>query len=251
MIKGLKLLMKTAIITGGATGIGRSIASLFAENGYNVVIGYNTSENEAFDLVEILARKGFSVTAHKCDVTLSNDADDIVRYALEKYGKADVLISNAGIAQQKLFTDITDEDWFNMINTNLTGCFNCCRAASKAMVSNHSGCIVNISSMWGLVGASCEVHYSAAKAGVIGLTKALAKELAPSNIRVNCIAPGVIITNMLKDFSESDLEVLKNDTPLSRLGTPNDIAEAVLFLCSDKASFITGQVLSVDGGFIL
>lgn len=243
--------MKTVIVTGGATGIGRAVSSLFAENGHNVVIGYNKSIDAANELQSNLSKQGYSVTTYKCDVTNSNDTNGIVEFAVQKFGKVDVLACNAGITQQKLFTDITDEDWYNMINTNLTGCFNCCRAASKVMVSKHSGSIVNISSMWGISGASCEVHYSASKAGVIGLTKGLAKELAPSNIRVNCVAPGVIKTDMLSSFSDQDLEELKIETPLSRLGTPEDIAKAVYFLSSDDASFITGQVLSVDGGFIL
>ncbi len=164
--------MKTAIVTGGATGIGRAISSLFALNGYNVVIGYNNSFNAAKELEEGLVKKGFSAGIFKCDVTNPADAYGIVDFAVKNFGKVDVFVCNAGIAQQKLFTDITDEDWSNMINTNLTGCFNCCRAAAKSMISRHSGSIVNISSMWGISGASCEVHYSASKAGVIGLTKA-------------------------------------------------------------------------------
>ena len=243
--------MKTVIITGGATGIGRAISSLFAENGYNVVIGYNKSVDAAKELERKLTEQGFSAVIYNCDVTKSSDTYGIVDFAVQKFGKVDTFVCNAGIAQQKLFTDITDEDWTKMINTNLTGCFNCCRAASKVMVSKHSGSIVNVSSMWGISGASCEVHYSASKAGVIGLTKALAKELAPSNIRVNCVAPGVIKTDMLSSFTAEELEQLRVDTPLSRLGTPEDIAKAVYFLSSDDASFITGQVLSVDGGFIL
>ena len=150
-----------------------------------------------------------------------------------------------------MFTDITDEQWNKMISVNLTGTFNTCRAAAKEMIKNHSGSIVNISSMWGLSGASCEVHYSASKAGVIGLTKALAKELGPSNIRVNCIAPGVIKTDMTVLLTPETFESLKQETPLMRIGDPTDIANAAFFLSSDKASFITGQILSVDGGFII
>lgn len=243
--------MKTVIVTGGATGIGRAISSLFAEKGYNVVIGYNKSIDAAKELETKLTEQGFSAVIYNCDVTKSFDAYGIVDFAVQKFDKVDALVCNAGVAQQKLFTDITDEDWTNMININLTGCFNCCRAAAKSMILKHSGSIINISSMWGISGASCEVHYSASKSGVIGLTKALAKELAPSNIRVNCVAPGVIKTDMLSSFSDQDLQNLIDDTPLSRLGTPEDIAQAVYFLCSDNASFITGQVLSVDGGFIL
>ena len=163
----------------------------------------------------------------------------------------DILINNAGISEQKLFTDITDDDWNNMLSVNLTGCFNCCRAASKYMINQKYGSIINVSSMWGIAGASCEVHYSASKSGIIGLTKALAKELGPSNIRVNCVAPGVINTEMNQHLNKDDLSELINSTPLCRIGDPIDVAEAIMFLASDKSSFITGQTLSVDGGFIL
>ena len=243
--------MKTAIITGGATGIGASVSAILAENGYNCVISYNTSEERAFALSSKCNSLNFSTVPFRCDVTNSADVDNLFKFTVEKFGKVDLVVSNAGVAEQKLITEISDNDWDKMLAVNLTGCFNCCRAAARVMVPLHSGNIINISSMWGIAGASCEVHYSASKAGVIGLTKALAKELAPSNIRVNCIAPGVIMTDMLKGFSLNELEELRDTTPLSRLGTPDDIAEAVLFLSSDKASFITGQVLSVDGGFIL
>ena len=167
-------------------------------------------------------------------------------------GSLELLVNNAGIAQQKLFTDITDNDWNSMISTNLSGVFYCCQEALKRyMIPSHSGVILNISSMWGQVGASCEVHYSAAKAGVIGLTKALAKEVGLSNIRVNCIAPGVVMTDMMKDFDEETVQALKEETPLNILGTPEDIADAAVYLCSDKAKFITGQILGINGGFII
>jgi 3-oxoacyl-[acyl-carrier protein] reductase len=165
-------------------------------------------------------------------------------------GAVDVLVNNAGISQQKLFTDITDEDWRRMTGVNLDGVFYCSREASREMIRKKSGSIINISSMWGQVGASCEVHYSAAKAGVIGLTKALAKELGPSNIRVNCIAPGVIDTDMMSGFDNETKNSLIDETPLLRLGTPEDIAKAVVFL-ADENSFITGQVLGVNGGIII
>lgn len=243
--------MKTAIITGGATGIGKAITSVLASNGYNVVVCYNKSESKATSLCETINSLGYTSLPFQCDVTDSKNVKLLFQFTSDNFGSVDLLVCNAGIAQQKLFTNITDGDWDDMINTNLTGCFNCCREASRYMVKNHSGCIINISSMWGLTGASCEVHYSASKAGVIGLTKALAKELGPSGIRVNCIAPGVIKTDMLSSFSEDDLKTLAGETPLCRLGEPQDIAEAVLFLASEKASFITGQTLSVDGGFII
>ena len=167
-------------------------------------------------------------------------------------GGVDILVNNAGIAQQKLFTDLTVEDWRAMLDTNLSGVFNCSQEALRRhMLPVHSGVILNISSMWGQVGASCEVHYSAAKAGVIGLTKALAKEVGLSGVRVNCIAPGVIMTDMMKDFDEETIQSLREETPLNALGTPKDIADAAVFLCSEKAKFITGQVLGVNGGFII
>ncbi len=169
----------------------------------------------------------------------------------EEVGSVDVLVNNAGISSQKLFTDITDDEWKRTIGVNLDGVFYCCRNALPYMIRQKSGAIINIGSMWGEVGASCEVHYSASKAGVIGLTKALAKEVAPSGVRVNCIAPGVVMTDMMSDFDDTTIEELKDETPLGRLGTPEDIAAAVLFLASDDASFITGQTLGVNGGFII
>ena len=242
---------KTVIITGGSRGIGSAVSSLFAENGYNVVINYNRFEQAAIELKDKLCKKGFRAVTFKADIGDSEEADALINFAVSKFGRIDVLVNNAGIAQQKLFTDISDSDWSNMLNIDLSGAFYCTRAAVKDMLRRHSGSVINISSMWGVVGASCEVHYSAAKAGVIGITKALAKELGPSNIRVNCVAPGVIATEMNSKLSAEELGVLSDETPLSRLGTPEDVAKAVYFLASDDASFITGQILGVDGGFIL
>lgn len=245
-------MLKTAIVTGASRGIGTACAVALAKSGYNVILGYNTNKERAEELAKvIISGYGVSCEAVKCDVSEAEDAKNIVALAKSRYSSLDVLVNNAGISQQKLFTDITDEDWQKMIGVNLTGVFNMCREASKVMVSQKSGNIVNISSMWGQVGASCEVHYSAAKAGVIGLTKALSKELAPSNIRVNCICPGVISTDMMKDFSEEDIAALCEETPMGRLGSPKEIADAVSFMCSDRATFITGQILGVNGGFII
>lgn len=245
--------MKTAIVTGASRGIGAACAVALAKSGHNIILDYKDSKERAEQLCDvIISGYGVGAEAVRADVSDPAEADALIEAAARDFGcTVDVLVNNAGIAQQRLFTDITDEDWNAMIGTNLTGVFNCSRAAVKYMVRQKSGVIVNISSMWGQVGASCEVHYSAAKAGVIGMTKALAKELAPSGIRVNCICPGVIKTDMLKDIDEEIISSLAEETPLGRLGTPKDIADAVSFLCSDRATFITGQVLGVNGGFVI
>ena len=242
---------KTAVITGSSRGIGKTIATAFAENNYNVIINYNKSENEAVKLKEELLNKGYSCEIFKADVSDFEQAKSLIDFAISTYGKIDTLINNAGISQIKLFTDITKQDWDTMLSTNLSSIFNCTQSAVKNMLHYKSGSIINISSMWGICGASCEVHYSAVKAGVIGFTKALAKELAPSGIRVNCISPGVIMTDMMKDFSKEDLNLIKEDIPLGSFGTPSDIANLALFLADDKAKNITGQNISSNGGQVI
>lgn len=242
---------KTVIVTGASRGIGRAIAETFANNGCNVVINYKTSEKEATLLKDELCAKGMFCEIFKADVADYGEARALVEFAAERYGSVDVLVNNAGISQIKLFTDITPEDWSNMVSTNLTGVFNCSQWAVKEMLKNHRGCIINVSSMWGQVGASCEVHYSAVKAGVIGMTKALAKELGLSGIRVNCISPGVIMTDTMKGFSADELEALKEEIPLNDFGTPRDIADLALFLASDKAKNITGQNVASNGGMVI
>lgn len=242
---------KTVLITGASKGIGAATAILFAQEGYNVIINYNSSAESAILLENSLRQNGFSALSYMADVSKANDVNRMVSDIITKFGKIDILINNAGIAQQKLFTDITDDDWNRMISVNLTGTFNCCRAVIPDMVRRKSGCIINTSSIWGMTGASCEVHYSAAKAGIIGLTKALAKELGPSEIRVNCVAPGVINTRMNANLSVDDLASIADDTPLCRLGTTNEIASTSLFLASPAAEFITGQVISPNGGFVI
>lgn len=243
--------MKTAVVTGASRGIGEAIAKRLCEKGFAVALIYRNSDEKANELKREMLSLGFVAECYQADVSSSSQVNAVFEKISAELGSVEVLINNAGISQQSLFTEITDEMWNEMIGTNLTGVFNCCRAATPEMIKNHSGVIVNIASMWGETGASCEVHYSAAKAGVIGLTKALAKEVGVSGIRVNAVSPGVIKTDMLNAFSESDLDELKKETPLNRLGTPEDVANAVEFLISDKASFITGQVLSVNGGFVI
>ncbi len=241
---------ETVIITGASGGIGSAIAAAFAENGYNAVINYNKNEKAALSLCSALSEKGACVRAFKADVSDSAQADALIDFAKAEFGRIDVLVNNAGIAQQKLFTDITDEDFDRMFNVNVRSVFNCCRAVLPSMIHCKYGRIINISSMWGVCGASCEVHYSASKAAVIGLTRALAKEVGPSGITVNCIAPGLIDTPMNGNLTEDTIKQLCEDTPVSRIGTPEDVAKAVLFLANSNSSFITGQVLGVDGGFI-
>ena len=241
---------KTALVTGGAKGIGAAICKALANDGYRIALNYNSSFESATELKNELS----SVThieIFKADVSDSSDVERMFTEIEGVFGGVDVLINNAAIAQQALFTDITDEMWQKMIGVNLTGAFNCCRRALPYMIRNKFGKIINITSMWGEVGASMEVHYSASKAGLIGLTKALAKEVGLSGITVNAVSPGVVETDMMASFSDEVKSSLADETPLGVLGTPENIASAVSFLASDKAGFITGQVVSVNGGFII
>jgi 3-oxoacyl-[acyl-carrier protein] reductase len=242
---------KTALITGAAGGIGSAAARLFAQNGFNIVLNYNTSAGEAKALEAGLRESGCSAFAVKADISDPDQVREMFDLAAKEFGGVDVLVNNAGIAQQKLFTDITQANYDRMFDVNVRGCFNCCQCALPFMINQKSGKIINISSVWGLTGASCEVHYSAAKAAVIGLTKALAKEAGPSNIQVNCITPGVIDTAMNSGLSSETLEQLKANTPLGRLGSPSDVAGLILFLASVQSDFITGQVIGVDGGLFM
>lgn len=239
-----------AIVTGASRGIGAAAAVELAKLGYAVVVNFNSSEEKALSVLDKIKNSGGSGMVFKADVSKRNEVDKMISTAVGKYGKIGVLVNNAGISQQKLFTDITQEDWSRMVNVNLGGVFNCCQSVLPHMIHEKSGKIINVSSVWGTVGASCEVHYSAVKAGIIGLSKALAKEVAPSGITVNCIAPGCIMTDMLTQDCDNDtIEQLKEDTPLGKIGMPRDVAMSIAFLASDKADFITGQVLGVDGGF--
>lgn len=242
---------QTVLITGASRGIGRAAAAAFARNGYNVAVNYCKSKEKATDLADELNGYGVMAAAYQADVSDKTAVGEMFRKAEQELGRISVLVNNAGIAEQILFSDITEEKWDRMFAVNVKGTYNCTQAALPSMIHEKYGRIINVSSMWGISGASCEVHYSASKAALIGFTKALAKEVGLSGITVNCIAPGVIGTDMNSAISGEILEELKEDTPLNRIGTPEDVAAAILFLASDKASFITGQTLAVDGGFIL
>ena len=241
----------TVVITGAAGGIGRVMASAFAENGYRILIHYFNSKKEAEELGAILRDRGFCAEFFRADVTRRGEVDGLMDYCAGRFGGIDVLINNAGISQTKLFTDLTEEDWEAVVNVNLKGVFYCSQSVLRYMLPRKKGKIINISSIWGQTGASCEAHYSAAKAGVIGLTKALAKELGPSNIQVNCIAPGIIETKMLDEYTPEELNALKEATPLMRLGKAEDVTACALFLASEQSDFITGQIISPNGGFVI
>lgn len=240
---------RIAIVTGASRGIGREIAKCLARENIKVIANYNKSEEKAIELKEELKKENIEIDIVKADVSKRVDAKKLVNYAIERYGKIDILINNAGISEYKIFTDETDEDWNRVINTNLYSAFAMSQEVIPNMVHNKSGCIINISSIWGMVGSSLEVLYSISKAGMDGLTKALAKELGPSNIRVNSVAPGAIDTDMNADLSEAELKELEEDTPLGRIGKPEDIAKCVKWLVGD--TFTTGQVISINGGWVI
>ena len=242
---------KTAIITGSSKGIGAATAILFAQKGYNVVINYNDSYESASLLCRSLVSNGFSVITQKANVANRLEAELLIKETLYKFGSIDVLVNNAGVAFEGLITETDEIDFDRIIDINLKGTFNCCKAATNVMVNQKSGKIINVASMWGEVGAACEVAYSASKAGVIGLTKALAKEVGPSGITVNCITPGLIDTSMNQNLAIEDVTAIIDETPLGRIGSTDDVASAALFLASEQASYITGQVIGVNGGYVI
>ena len=236
------------IVTGASKGIGREIAKELAIKGNTIIANYNKSEKEIKELQQELEKQNIKIDIVKADVSKREEASKLAKYTIEKYGKIDVLINNAGISQIKEFTQLTDEDWNNMINTNLNSVFYMCQeACNNNMIHNKNGCIINISSIWGITGASCEVHYSVSKAGVDALTKALAKELGPSNIRVNSIAPGIIKTEMNAHLSEEEIQNIEEEIPLEKIGQAKDIERCVEWLINDE--YTTGQVVSINGGW--
>lgn len=243
--------MKTALVTGSSRGIGRAVARELAHQGWAVGINYLHREDKAQELVDELTAAGCQAAAFQADVADGAAVASMVKELGETFSPVELVVNNAGVAGQSLFQDISDEMWNRYLAVNLGGARNTIKAALPHMISEKRGCIVNISSIWGQRGASCEVAYACTKAGIIALTRSLAMELAPSGIRVNCVAPGVINTDMVQVLGQETLDELAKETPLGRLGTPEDIAYAVSFFASERAGFITGQVLTADGGFIV
>lgn len=246
----MRLKGKTAIVTGASRGIGRAIAYKMAMEGARVLVNYNKSRDEAIDLVHEIRNKGGYAIAFGADVRDRKMVREMVKVARVNLGKIDIVVNNAGVACYALFTDMTDDQWREVIDTHVTGTYNVLKEVLPYMVSEKAGCIINISSIWGISGAAMEVAYSAAKGAIIAMTKALAKELGPSGIRVNAIAPGIIKTDMLNDFSDDELKELCLNIPAKRLGNPDDVANLAVYLASDQARYITGQILTVDGGYL-
>lgn len=241
--------MKNIIVTGGSRGIGKCLVENLAREGHNVLLNYNKSEKQAKKIQNELREEGIIVEIFKADVSKRNEVKEMVEFAIKKWDRIDVLINNAGIAKLQMFQDITEEDWNEVINTNLKSAFYMCQEVLHNMLHNKCGCIINMSSIWGMTGASCEAAYSISKAGIDALTKSLAKELGPSGIRVNSIAPGVIDTDMNSKLDEHIKNEIKNETPLGKIGKPIDIYRCVKWLIEDE--FTTGQVISVNGGYII
>jgi len=241
--------MKNIIVTGGSRGIGKCLVENLAREGYNVILNYNKSEKQAKKIQNDLKAEGIVIEIFKADVSKKEEVKKLVEFAIEKMQTIDVLINNAGIARLQMFQDVTEDDWNEMINTNLKSAFYMSQEVVPNMIHKKSGCIINISSIWGLVGASCETVYSISKAGMDALTKSLAKELGPSNIRVNSIAPGVIDTEMNSHIDKTIKREIENETPLGKIGKPVDIYRCVKWLIEDE--FTTGQVISVNGGYVI
>lgn len=241
--------MKNIIVTGGSRGIGRCLVENLARDGHNVILNYNKSEKQAKQIQNTLKEEGIILEIFKADVSDRKQVNELVKFAIEKWGKIDVLINNAGIAKLQMFQDVKEADWDEIINTNLKSAFYMSQEVVPHMIHEKSGCIINISSIWGLVGASCETIYSISKAGMDALTKSLAKELGPSGIRVNSIAPGVINTEMNSFIDEHIKNEIRSETPIGKIGNPLDIYRCVKWLIEDE--FTTGQVISVNGGYII
>lgn len=246
------MLKTTVLITGASRGIGAECARTFAKNGYNVAINYFRSEKNALDLKAEINDGGGVAEIFKADVSDEKQVEEMISAVVKRFGKVNVLVANAGVAKSGVFSDMTQSDFDKIFDTNVRGVFNVVKGVLPHMYERESGSIVTISSIWGQTGGSCEVLYSMSKAAIIGMTKALAKEVAPMHIRVNSVSPGAIDTDMLSGLTDEEKEDFIMQTPLNRLGEPKDVADAVLFLADDdKSSFITGHVLSVNGGYFI
>ena len=240
---------KVVIVTGGSRGIGAEIVNQLAMENYNVILNYHQSEKQAKEIQKYLLEKGKNIEIFKADVSKRDEVKTLVEFTIQKFKTVDILINNAGISQEKLFTQIKDEEWNHMLNTNLNSVFYCTQEVLPEMIRKQNGCIINISSIWGVTGGSCEVAYSTVKAGINGMTKALAKELGPSQIRVNSIAPGIIDTQMNNNLSIEEKEEIKEEIPLGKIGKTTDIAKCVKWLIEDE--YTTGQIISVNGGWYI
>ena len=242
---------RIALITGGSRGIGAACVRLFARSGFAVVFLANRSVEKAQSLTDELRAEGLDVAYRLCDVSDGTQVASVVADILRSYRRIDVLVNCAGIAHIGLLTDMTDAEWDHLFAVNVRSVFSLTKAVLPGMISRQAGAVVNVSSMWGEVGASCEAAYSATKAAIIGLTKALAKEVGPSGVRVNCVTPGVIDTDMNTQLTDEDRAALAEETPLGRIGSAEEVAQTILFLCSEGASFITGQIVGVSGGLVI
>ena len=240
---------KVVVVTGGSRGIGAQIVKTLANENYKVILNYNNSKEQAEKIQQELLEQGKEIEVIKADVSKKEEAEKLIQFAINKFNKIDILINNAGISQEGLFTDVTEEEWQKIINTNLNSVFYCNQQALKYMIQEQQGCIINISSSWGETGASCEVAYSTTKAAINGMTKALAKEVGPSNIRVNAIAPGIIDTDMNKNLNIEERKQIKEQIPLNRIGKAIDIAKCVKWLVEDE--YTTGQIISINGGWYI
>ena len=247
--KEKNIVNKVVLVTGGSRGIGAEIVKMLAKENYSIVLNYNHSEKQAIQIQEELQKQGRQIAIFQADVSKREAVKKLIQFTINTFGTIDVLINNAGIAQEKLFTDITDDDWNTMLNTNLNSVFYCTQEALPEMIRKKEGCIINISSIWGITGSSCEIAYSTAKAGINGMTKALAKELGPSNIRVNAIAPGIIDTSMNEYLTKEEKQVIEQEIPLEKVGKTIDIARCVKWLMEDE--YTTGQIISINGGWYI
>ena len=247
--KEKNIVNKVVLVTGGSRGIGAEIVKMLAKENYSIVLNYNHSKEQAIQIQEELKKQGKQIEIFQADVSKREAVKKLIQFTINTFGTIDVLINNAGIAQEKLFTDITDDDWNTMLNTNLNSVFYCTQEALPEMIRKKEGCIINISSIWGITGSSCEVAYSTAKAGINGMTKSLAKELGPSHIRVNGIAPGMIDTSMNDYLTTEEKQAIEQEIPLEKIGRPIDIARCVKWLMEDE--YTTGQIISINGGWYI